>query len=166
MSFSTAKRDFSMPKKKKKKVNLGSKARRLLKHSQKQQQQQKSESASIDDDDEDTKKQQQSELELEFRTKNPPPKTQKKSSGEQLDPYRFVYDESEDEELKRLRAVHANPSDDDDVTMLLTQKWAPVDVDASDAMLGNAEDGFMSLEVLVDVDTREDAKTSKTSKTT
>ena len=144
MSFSTAKRDFSMmPKKtKKKKVNLGSKARRLLKHSQqKQQQQQKS--ASIDDDD-DTKKQ------LEFRTKNPPPK-------------KFVYDESEDEELKRLRAVHANPNsdDDDDVTML-TQKWAPVD--ASDAgMIGNAEDGFMSLEVLVDVDAREDAKT--TSKT-
>ena len=173
ISFSTAKRDFSiMPKKtkkkKKKKVNLlGSKAqRRLLRHSQKQQQQQKSESASIDDfDAKDTKKQhQQSELELEFRTQNPPPKTQKKSSsGEQLDPYRFVfYDESEDEELKRLRAVHANP--DDDVTMLLTQKWAPVDVDASDAMIGNAEDGFMSLEVLVDVDTREDAKkTSKTS---
>ena len=150
-------RDFSMPKKKK--VNLGSKARRLLKR-QKQQQQK---SASIDDDADviihNTKKQR--ELELEFRTKNPPPKTQK-SSGEQLD--RFVYDESEDEELKRLRAVHANP--DDDVTMLLTQKWAPVDVDASDAMIGNAEDGFMSLEVLVDVDTREDAKTSKTSKTT
>ena len=149
-----------MPKKtKKKKVNLGSKARRLLKHSQKQQQQQKSESASIDDfDAKDTKKQhQQSELELEFRTQNPPPKTQKKS---------FVYDESEDEELKRLRAVHANPNsdDDDDVTMLLTQKWAPVDVDASDAMIGNAEDGFVSLEVLVDVDAREDiAKTSKTS---
>ena len=136
-----------MPKKKKK-VNLGSKARRLLKHSQqKQQQQQKS--ASIDDDD-DTKKQ------LEFRTKNPPPK-------------KFVYDESEDEELKRLRAVHANPNsdDDDDVTMLLTQKWAPVDVDASDAMIGNAEDGFVSLEVLVDVDAREDiAKTSKTTSKT
>ena len=134
-----------MPKKtkKKKKVNLGSKARRLLKHSQqKQQQQQKS--ASIDDDD-DTKKQ------LEFRTKNPPPK-------------KFVYDESEDEELKRLRAAHAHPNDDD-VTML-TQKWAPVD--ASDAgMIGNAEDGFMSLEVLVDVDAREDiAKTSKTTSKT
>ena len=133
-----------MPKKKKKKkVNLGSKARRLLKHSQqKQQQQQKS--ASIDDDD-NTKKQ------LEFRTKNPPPK-------------KFVYDESEDEELKRLRAVHATNPDDDDVTMLLTQKWAPVDA-LSDAMIGNAEDGFVSLEVLVDVDAkREDAKkTSKTS---
>ena len=146
MSFSTAKRDFSMPKKtKKKKVNLGSKARRLLKHSQqKQQQQQKS--ASIDDDD-DTKKQ------LEFRTKTPPPK-------------KFVYDESEDEELKRLRAVHATNPDDDDVTMLLTQKWAPVDA-LSDAMIGNAEDGFVSLEVLVDVDAREDiAKTSKTTSKT
>ena len=141
-----------MPKKKKK-VNLGSKARRLLKHSQKQQQQ-KSAAKSIDDDKDDTTKQHhQRELELEIRTQNPPPKR------EQLET-RFVYDESEDEELKRLRAAHAHPNDDD-VTML-TQKWAPVD--ASDAgMIGNAEDGFMSLEVLVDVDAREDAKT--TSKT-
>ena len=53
MSFSTAKRDFSMPKKTKKKVNLGSKARRLLKHSQKQQQQ-KSAAKSMDDDKDDT----------------------------------------------------------------------------------------------------------------
>ena len=141
-----------MPKKKK--VNLGSKARRLLKR-QKQQQQQKSAAKSIDDDDDTKKQHHHRELELEIRTQNPPPK-------KQLDT-RFVYDESEDEELKRLRAVHAHPNDDD-ITML-TQKWAPVDVDARDAMIGNAEDGFVSLEVLVDVDAREDAKTSKTSKT-
>ena len=142
-----------MPKTKKK-VNLGSKARRLLKRQK--QQQQKSAAKSIDDDKDDTTKQHhQRELELEIRTQNPPPKR------EQLET-RFVYDESEDEELKRLRALHAHPNDDD-ITML-TQKWAPVDVDASDAMIGNAEDGFMSLEVLVDVDAREDiAKTSKTS---
>ena len=55
-------------------------------------------------------------------------------------------------------------------TMLTQQKWAPVDVDAlSDAMIGNAEDGFMSLEVLEVVDDtteEDDAKTTTTKEKT
>ena len=148
-----------------KKVNLGSKARRLLKR-QKQQQQSELEDGILLLHD---TKQQQSELELDtFRTKNPPPKTppprfaKKVKEEPPIDDF-FVYDESKDEALKRLRALYAhNP---DDTTTMLTQKWAPVDVDASDAMIGNAEDGFVSLEVLKVVDTKteeDDAKTTTT----
>ena len=60
----------------------------------------------------------------------------------------FAYDESQDEELKRLRALYSNPpsggnNDDEE-----NNEWSAIDVDASELMLGSSEEGFVSLEVL------------------
>jgi ATP-dependent RNA helicase DDX24/MAK5 len=58
----------------------------------------------------------------------------------------FAYDESRDEELKRLRAFYSNPSGNDDDEE--NNEWSAIDVDASELMLGSSEEGFVSLEVL------------------
>ena len=57
----------------------------------------------------------------------------------------FAYDESQDEELKRLRALYSNPNNSNDDE---NNKWSAIDVDASELMLGSSEEGFVSLEVL------------------
>ena len=70
----------------------------------------------------------------------------------------FAYDESQDEELKRLRALYSNPNGNDDDEE--NNKWSAIDVDASELMLGSSEEGFVSLEVL-DFSSKEKKKKKK-----